>query len=75
MSTLTKPVEGAPTSELPGPDALVGVDGNAYAVMAFVAKTLRRAGASYEYEKAYIADATSGDYDHLLAVSIAYLTD
>ena len=41
--------------------------------MGHTAKVLRRAGASADYIKAYQADATAADYDHLLAVSMAYL--
>lgn len=72
---LVKPTDGAPTGVLPGGDALVGIDGNAYAVMAEVARILKRAGASPDYIAQYRADATSDDYDRLLAVSIAYLTE
>jgi hypothetical protein len=74
MTAITKPTEGAPdNSLLPGGGALVGVDGNAYSVMAEVSRILKRAGASREYVDAYTAEATSGDYDHLLATSIAFI--
>ncbi len=71
---IIKPTEGAPTAPLPGPDSLVGVNGNAYAVMAYVERVLKRAGASPEYIASYHEQATSGDYDRLLSVSMTYLT-
>jgi len=75
MSVIIKPTEGAPNLDLlPGGDALVGVDGNAYSVMAAVSRFLKRAGASREYVDAYMAEAMSADYDHLLATSVAYLS-
>lgn len=48
---------------------LVGVDGNAYAIMGYVRIAMRRAGMSREDIDAYIKDATSSDYNHLLVVS------
>jgi hypothetical protein len=49
---------------------LVGEDGNAFSIMGRVKKALRRAGADKEYIDKYLNEATSGDYDHLLVVSI-----
>ena len=49
--------------------SLVGVDGNAYAVMGYVVRAMRETGFSQEEIKAYQADAQSDDYDHLLCVS------
>ncbi len=51
---------------------LVGVDGNAFAVMGAVRRALRQAGNSSEVIDAYTDEAKSGDYDHLLAVSMEY---
>lgn len=48
---------------------LVGVDGNAYAIMGYVRIAMRRAGMSREDIDAYTKDATSSDYNHLLVVS------
>ena len=48
---------------------LVGVDGNAYAIMGYVRIAMRRAGMSREDIDAYTKDATSSDYYHLLVVS------
>lgn len=76
MSAITKPIEGGPDTDLlPGMGAMVGIDGNAYSVMAWAERTLRRAGASKAYRDAYMAEATSGDYDHLLATTVAYATN
>ena len=75
MTVITKPTEGAPDNDLlPGASALIGVDGNAYSVMAAVDRILKRAGASSAYRARYMNEATSSDYDHLLAVSVAYIT-
>jgi len=52
---------------------LVGTDGNAFAVMGFVTNALRDAGNDQSVVDAYVANATSGDYNHLLQVSMAYL--
>ena len=52
---------------------LIGQDGNAFSVMGHVKNALRRAGADKEYIDKYLGEATSGDYDHLLAVSMEYV--
>ena len=52
---------------------LVGEDGNAFYVMGHVKQSLRRAGADKEYIDKYLSEATSGDYDHLLVVSMEYV--
>lgn len=66
------PSEGRPTSPTTSSD-LVGVDGNAFAVMGTTSKLLTRAGATREFTNAYMKEAMSGDYDHLIATSVAYL--
>ena len=48
---------------------LVGVDGNAFAVMGYVRSAMRAEGFSREEIEAYTKDAMSSDYNHLLAVS------
>lgn len=51
---------------------LVGVDGNAWAVMGYVGRALKNEGLGNlvdEYQK----KAMSGDYDNLLRVSLEYL--
>lgn len=59
---------GAPTEK---PSArMVGEDGNAYAVMGRVARSLRKAGASEAYVKAYYDESTNSEsYDKLLVVA------
>ena len=52
---------------------LIGENGNAFAIIGSVKKALRRAGADKEYIDRYLSEATSGDYDHLLAVSMEYV--
>lgn len=48
---------------------LVGVDGNAYSVMGYVQRCMRICHKSKEEQDAYIKDAMSSDYNHLLVVS------
>jgi hypothetical protein len=45
---------------------LTGEDGNAFAILGRVRQALRRGGVSKEEIAAFTAEATSGDYDHLL---------
>ena len=52
---------------------LVGEDGNAFSIMGRVKQSLRRAGADKEYIDKYLSEATAGDYDHLLVVSLEYV--
>ena len=55
------------------PDAeLVGVDGNAFAVMGDVRLELPLAGNTPAVVDTYIAEAKSADYDHLLQTSMLY---
>ncbi len=51
---------------------LVGEDGNAFAIMGKVSKALKRAGFRDEAKK-YQEEAMSGDYNHLLAVTMEYV--
>jgi len=46
---------------------LVGEDGNAFLIIGRCMKALRRVGAPVEVRNAFQAEATSGDYDHLLS--------
>ena len=46
--------------------SLVGVDGNAFSIMAHVKTAMREAGFSKEERSAYIEDCRRGDYDRLL---------
>lgn len=54
---------------------LVGVDGNAHAVMAYVAHAMRQEGFSRDMVSEYYHDAMSGDYNHLLCVSMEWLDE
>jgi hypothetical protein len=51
---------------------LVGTDGNAFAVLGAVSKALKGAGHGDEVP-AFMAEATSGDYDHLLATVMRWV--
>jgi predicted transglutaminase-like cysteine proteinase len=53
--------------------SLVGEDGNAFAILGRVQKALRRAGVPKEELDAYVAEATSGDYNHLLRVTMNWV--
>ena len=46
---------------------LVGNDGNAFSILGQVRKAMRQAGVPAEQIKECMTEATSGDYDHLLA--------
>ena len=52
---------------------LVGVDGNAFEVMGYVRKAMRRSGFEKSEIDAYTERAMSGDYDNLLCVSMEYV--
>jgi hypothetical protein len=52
---------------------LTGEDGNAFAIMGRVRSALRRANIDAKTIVEYQKEATSGDYENLLAVSIKYL--
>ncbi len=52
---------------------LIGQDDNEYAVIGCVIQALKCAGADKEYIDRYLSEATSGDYNHLLAVSMEYV--
>jgi len=53
---------------------LTGQDGNAFMVLALVQKALRRAGVSKEEIAEFHAEATSGDYDHLLRTALSWVS-
>ena len=48
---------------------LVGIDGNAFNIMAYVKTAMREAGFSREEMSEYVEDCMRGDYDRLLAIS------
>ena len=53
---------------------LVGQDGNAFAILGRVAAAMRRAGLSKDVIDDYTEQATSGDYDNLLTVTMQTVT-
>lgn len=54
---------------------LVGVDGNAFGVMGYVIRAMKREGYSQEAIAKYRNEAMSGDYNNLLAVSAKAIDD
>lgn len=52
---------------------LIGGDGNAFAILGATLKAMRRAKVAPEVIAAYQAEATAGDYDHLLATTMEYV--
>ena len=52
---------------------LTGQDGNAFAILGLTTRALRRAGLPQEEIDDYVAEATSGDYDHLLQTTMRWI--
>lgn len=52
--------------------SLIGVNGNAFALMGHFKKEARSAGWSREEIAEVIEDATSGDYNHLVCVLVEH---
>lgn len=52
---------------------LLGADGNAFMILGLVSKAMRRAKVDKTVIDAYMAEATSGDYDNLLATTMRYV--
>jgi hypothetical protein len=52
---------------------LVGQDGNAYSILGRVSRAMRRAGVKKPDIDAFMKEATSGDYDHLLATCMRWV--
>ncbi len=52
---------------------LVGEDGNAFAILGRVNHALRMAKVPKEERDAFIKEATSGDYNHLLATCMDWV--
>lgn len=57
---------------MPKPVVRGPLDGNAFSVMGAVAKALKQAGQGDKVAE-YQAKAMSGNYDHLLSVSMEYV--
>ena len=49
--------------------SLVGIDGNAFAIMSYVSKAMKAEGQDKEQIDAYLNNARYGTYEHLLCVS------
>ncbi len=47
---------------------LIGQDGNAFNILGICRRAMKRANLSESEIEAFTAEATSGDYNHLLAV-------
>ena len=52
---------------------LTGEDGNAFSILGRVTRAMRHASVSKEERDAFHAEATSGDYDHLLATAMRWV--
>jgi hypothetical protein len=50
---------------------LIGKDGNAFSILGRAKRALQKAGRENEIEE-YMEEATSGDYDHLLRVTMEW---
>lgn len=53
---------------------LVGLDGNAFAIVARVSRALKKAGIPREQIAQFTDDATSGDYDHVLQTAMRWVS-
>jgi hypothetical protein len=54
--------------------SMVGEDGNAFAILGRVQKGLRDGGVEPEEVRAFVDEATAGDYDELLATVMRWVT-
>jgi hypothetical protein len=52
---------------------LSGEDGNAFAILGRTTRALRQAGLAQDEIDQYYAEATSGDYDHLLHTTMRWV--
>lgn len=52
--------------------SLVGIDGNAFSILAYTSRALKLTGHIDLVDKMY-EEAKSGDYDHLLQVCMRYI--
>ncbi|HUF02446.1 MAG TPA: hypothetical protein VMN35_08480 [Gaiellaceae bacterium] len=77
--TTTAPDEGAggrTTIDVRYPEVeveLIGHDGNAFSVLGRVSRALREAGVEESEVEEFVAEATAGDYDHLLATVMRWV--
>lgn len=52
---------------------LTRIDGNAFSILGAVAAAMKSAGVSKEERDAYRAEATAGDYNHLLLTTMRWV--
>lgn len=52
---------------------LTGEDGNAYAILGAVSAALKQAKVSTEEVQKFMAEATAGDYNHLLTTAMKWV--
>jgi len=52
---------------------LNGNNGDSFTILSKVTEELIKAGADKEYVEKYLNEATAGDYDHLLGVTMKYV--
>lgn len=52
---------------------LIGQSGNAFMILGLMNKALRKGGVPQEERDAFQAEATSGDYDHLLRTCVKWV--
>lgn len=52
---------------------LIGEGGNAFFIIGRVSKALRRANIPKEEIDAFVTEATSGDYDHVLQTAMKFV--
>jgi len=52
---------------------LTGRDGNAFAILGAVQGALKKAGVDKAERDAFFAEATAGDYDHLLRTAMRWV--
>ncbi len=52
---------------------LSGADGNSFFILGQVRRALEKAGVPDAEQKAFMDEATAGDYDHLLQVVMAWV--
>ena len=53
---------------------MIGEDGNAFSIIGRVRQALREAGVERGEIDAFMAEAMSGDYDHLLQTVLAWVS-
>ena len=64
----------ASIENLPRPEVkLIGTDGNAFSILGLCQRALRKEGWNKDQVGAFVEEATSGDYDKVLATAMKYL--